>query len=91
LTENLSIRDGLALKNVSIGRLLQKVLITCYRHQVKLDHKFVSLVLALGVMEGLGQRLDPDVNILLKATPWVLQAVLVEYKEKQMANKTLYR
>lgn len=76
------------LKNVSVGKLLQQVLVACYTHQVKLDPKFVSLVLALGIMEGLGQRLDPDVNILLKATPWVLQAVLVEYKEKRMGSKS---
>lgn len=59
----------------------------CYQHQVKLEPKFVSLVLALGVMEGLGQRLDPDVNILLKATPWVLQAVLAEYRQAQTKSK----
>ena len=41
-------KEGLSLKNVSISTLLQKLLIACYIHQVKLESKFVSLILALG-------------------------------------------
>ena len=64
---------GLALGRVSIGSLLQKLLIACYIHNVKLESKFVSVILAMGVLEGLGRRLDPDIDILQLATFYVLR------------------
>ena len=66
--------SGLALGRISIGDLLQKVLLACYENNVKLDSKFVSIMLALGVMEGMGRRLDPDVDLLKAAAPQVLKA-----------------
>jgi aarF domain-containing kinase len=42
-------KEGLSLKNVMIGDLLQRLLIACYVYQVKLEAKFVSLILALGI------------------------------------------
>ena len=68
--------SGLSLGRIGVGALLQRVLVACYRHNVKLESKFVSVVLAIGVVEGLGRRLDPDVDILLKAAPYVLRASL---------------
>jgi len=66
--------SGLSLGRIGVGALLQRVLVACYRHNVRLESKFVSVVLAIGVVEGLGRRLDPDVDILRKAAPYVLQA-----------------
>lgn len=65
---------GLSLGRIGIGALLQRVLVACYNHNVKLENKFVSVVLAIGVVEGLGRRLDPDVDILRKAAPYVIKA-----------------
>jgi aarF domain-containing kinase len=66
--------SGLALGRMSICDILQKVLVACYESGVKLDSKFVSVMLALGVMEGMGRRLDPDVDLLKAAAPQVLKA-----------------
>ena len=68
--------SGLSLGRMGVGALLQRVLVACYRHNVKLESKFVAVVLAIGVVEGLGRRLDPDVDILLRASPYVLKASL---------------
>ena len=61
---------------VGIGSLLQKVLVLCYLHKVKLESKFVAVIIAMGVLEGLGRRLDPDIDVLLRAAPYVLRAAL---------------
>ena len=68
--------SGLSLGRIGIGALLQKVLVLCYVHQVKLEPKFVSVMIAMGVVEGLGKRLDPDVDVLLRAAPHILRASL---------------
>jgi aarF domain-containing kinase len=71
-----SLNVGLSLGKIGIGYLLQKVLVLCYTHQVKLEPKFVSVMVALGVVEGLGKRLDPDVDVLKRAAPYVFKAAL---------------
>jgi aarF domain-containing kinase len=68
--------SGLSLGRIGVAALLQKVLVACYKHQVKLESKFVSTVLAIGVVEGLGRRLDPDVDVLKKAAPYIFKATL---------------
>ena len=55
---------------------MQRVLVLCYTHQVKLEPKFVSVMVALGVVEGLGKRLDPEVDVLKRAAPYVFKAAL---------------
>ena len=68
--------SGLSLGRIGVAALLQKLLVACYRHQVKLESKFVSTVLAIGVVEGLGRRLDPDVDVLKRAAPYIFKATL---------------
>ena len=67
-------KSGMALGRMSLGDLLQKVLIGCYQNNVKLDSKFVSVMLAIGIVEGMGRRLDPDIDILKAAAPHILKA-----------------
>jgi aarF domain-containing kinase len=68
--------SGLALGRIGVGALLQKVLLLCYQYRVKLEPRFSSVVIAVGVLEGLGRRLDPNVDILKIAAPYVLKASL---------------
>ena len=68
--------QGLSLGRIGVGALLQRVLVLCYTYQVKLEPKFVSVMIAMGVVEGLGKRLDPDVDVLSRAAPYVMKAAL---------------
>lgn len=67
-------RNGLTLGRLGVSALLQKVLILCYKHQVKLESRFASVVVAMGIVEGLGRQLDPDIDILKRAAPYVMKA-----------------
>jgi aarF domain-containing kinase len=69
-------QSGLSLGRIGIGPLLQKVLVACYNHGVKIESRFAIVIIALGISEGLGRRLDPDVDILKCAVPYVLKASL---------------
>ena len=42
-------------------------------HQVKLEGNYVSVFLAMMVIEGLGRSLDPEANILSEAWPVVVR------------------
>ena len=43
--------------------------------QVRLEGRYSSLIVALGVMEGIGRQLDPEVDLMKMAAPYVLHAV----------------
>ena len=66
--------SGLNFKKISVSALLSRVMYACYKHQVKLESKFISVVLAIGVLEGLGRRLNPDVDLMMTATPYIAKA-----------------
>lgn len=69
--------SGLQLQKIGVGELLHKVLRLCYNHQVKLESRYISVVIAIGVLEGLGKRLDPEIDLLKLAAPYVMKAALL--------------
>ncbi len=46
------------------------------RYKVKMETRFASVILAIFVLEGLGRSLDPEIDILEKARPVLLQKSL---------------
>ena len=66
--------SGLSLGKISVGKILTDILSLCYVHEVKLESRFVAVVLALGIVEGIGRTLDPDLDILHEAGPYVFEA-----------------
>lgn len=57
-----------------VSGLLRRVLGLCCEHRVKLDPHFVSVLLSVAVIEGLGRRLDPDIDLLVRAGPFIARA-----------------
>ena len=57
-----------------VSGLLRDVLTLCYEHQVRLESRFVSVILGVAIIEGLGRRLDPDIDILARAAPFIARA-----------------
>ncbi|XP_064105098.1 uncharacterized aarF domain-containing protein kinase 2-like [Macrobrachium nipponense] len=61
--------NAISLAQVDVGILLQQVLGTLLKHQVRLESAFSAVVLAVFVLEGLGRTLDPNMDILERARP----------------------
>lgn len=66
--------SGLRLGQIQAGQLLTCMFSLCLQHEVKLESKFSSVVLAIAVLEGVGRSLDPDCNILKETLPVVARA-----------------
>ncbi len=64
-------RLELNLDRFNVGELLTKVFNTLLTHKVKLDASFSATILAIMVLEGLGKSLDPEMNIIMKAAPYL--------------------
>ena len=46
--------SGLHLNRINISDILKNVFVACYQHNIKLDAKFVNILLSIGVVEGIG-------------------------------------
>ena len=64
--------QGFSLTKLDVGELLSNVFSLLRSHRVKLDPNFVSVILSIMVLEGLGRTLDPDLDLMWKATPYLL-------------------
>ena len=65
-------KQGLTLGAIRIGALLGRVLELCRVHGVEIDPAMASIVLSTLVLEGLGRSLEPDLNLIDFAIPFVL-------------------
>jgi len=66
-------KKGLTLGAVRVGALLGRVLDHCRRYGVEIDPAMSSVVVSMLVLEGLGRSLDPDLNLIHAAMPFLLR------------------
>ncbi|KAG1713299.1 hypothetical protein DVH05_001019 [Phytophthora capsici] len=66
----------LSLKKVHVGALLRKVMELCCTHEVKLEGKYASIVVSIAVLEAVGRKLDPDIDLLAVALPIITQSLV---------------
>jgi len=65
-------KKGLTLGAVKIGSLLGRVLELCRANEVLLEPAMCNVVLSTLVLEGLGRTLDPDLNLIDAALPFIV-------------------
>ena len=65
-------KEGLTLGAVRIGSLLTRVLDLCRVHGVEIDPAMANVVLSTLVLEGLGRSLEPNLNLIDFAKPFIL-------------------
>jgi aarF domain-containing kinase len=63
----------LNLKNVEVGQLLSDLFMILVNHKVKLEANFASVIIAIMVLEGIGRSLDPELDILSAAKPFLFK------------------
>jgi aarF domain-containing kinase len=73
---------GLRPDKININELLSTVLMLCFKYQVKLESRYATILIAMGIVEGLGRELDPNINIMANATPFVMKASIEQMLAK---------
>lgn len=66
----------LKLEKVHVGTLLREVLELCCIHEVKLEGKYASIVISIAVLEAVGRKLDPEIDVLNVALPIIAQSLI---------------
>src|SRR6185436_8986650 len=57
------------LAKIRISDILAEVMQMVRTHHVKLDGDFVNVVIAIVLLEGIGKKLDPEMDLLKSALP----------------------
>jgi aarF domain-containing kinase len=65
-------KEGLTLGAVRIGTLLTRVLDLCRIHGVEIDPAMANVIISTLVLEGLGRSLEPSLNLIDFAMPFIL-------------------
>uniref|UniRef100_A0A8C0WP53 ABC1 atypical kinase-like domain-containing protein n=1 Tax=Castor canadensis TaxID=51338 RepID=A0A8C0WP53_CASCN len=66
-------KNTITLEKIHVSSLLSSVFKLLMTHKVKLESNFASIVFAIMVLEGLGRSLDPKLDILEVAKPFLLK------------------
>lgn len=72
-------KTGLKSSKIDINELLSNVLRLCFDYQVKLESRYAVIILAMGIVEGLGRKVDPDIDLMASAAPFVLKASIEHF------------
>nr|XP_003475386.1 uncharacterized aarF domain-containing protein kinase 2 isoform X2 [Cavia porcellus] len=65
-------KNSVTLEKLHVSSLLSSVFRLLMTHKVKLESNFASIVFAIMVLEGLGRSLDPKLDILEAARPFLI-------------------
>lgn len=69
-------KNTITLEKLQVSSLLSNVFKLLMTHKVKLESNFASIVFAIMVLEGLGRSLDPKLDILEAAKPFLLKGAV---------------
>lgn len=61
--------ETFSLSRLNIGNVLSQVLSAVQRYHVKMEADFVDTVLSILILEGIGRRLDPELDLFKSAAP----------------------
>jgi len=62
-------RETFSLNHVRISDVLNQVLRAVRQHHVKMEGDFINTVLSVLLLEGIGRRLDPDLDLFSSSLP----------------------
>ena len=63
--------NTLSLRQFQVSYILRQLFSMAIRHRVKIESNFATIMLAIMIAEGVGRALDPDIDILKCAVPYL--------------------
>lgn len=74
------------LKEVDLGALLHKLLDVATRHRLGIPPDLFLMIKALSTVEGLGRVLDPDLDVIEQATPFIKRIQLNRFNPRRVGK-----
>ena len=74
------------LKEIEVGKLLQDLLEIATRFQLRLPPDIFLMLKAISTVETVGRMLDPDFDMIAKASPFIEQVLMDRFKPQRVAE-----
>ena len=74
------------LGEIELGKLLQQMLEVAGEFQLRIPPDLFLMIKALGTVEGVGRMLDPDFDMIARATPFIANEKLERYKPERIVE-----
>jgi ubiquinone biosynthesis protein len=74
------------LKDIEIAKLLRELLELATRFRLRLPAEIFLMMKALSTVEGVGQMLDPDFDMIAQATPFIRRVKLERFRPQRIAG-----
>ncbi len=74
------------LKDIELGKLLQQLLELATELRLRIPPDIFLMMKAFGTVEGVGRMLDPDFDMIARATPFITKVKLARYKPERIAD-----
>ena len=81
---------GLDLKYIRFSQLLMDLVHTMRNNNLILPPDLTLLIKVFITLEGVGNRLDPDFNIVNEATPFITEVIRQRYRPDVLAKKSIH-
>ncbi len=79
---------GASLKDIELGPIFNRMLNLAYRYRIRLPGAFILLGKAMVTIEGVVANIDPKLNILVVAEPFLYRLLKRRYHPQQLLEKT---
>ena len=74
------------LKDIDLGDMLHQLLEITTKHQLIIPQDLFLMIKALSTIEGIGRKLDPDLDVIEKAAPFIKRIRLHRINPKRIIN-----
>jgi ubiquinone biosynthesis protein len=74
------------LKDIELGKLLQQLLELATSFRLRIPADIFLMMKALGTVEGVGRMLDPEFDMIARATPFITRVKLERFKPERIAD-----
>jgi ubiquinone biosynthesis protein len=74
------------LKDIELGKLLHQLLELATRFRLRIPPDLFLMMKALGTVEGVGQMLDPEFDMIARATPFIARVKLERFEPQRIAD-----
>ena len=74
------------LKDIELGKLLYQMLELATRFRLRIPADIFLMMKALGTVEGVARMLDPEFDMIARATPFITRVKLERFKPERLAE-----
>ncbi|CAB1079808.1 ABC transporter [Alkalispirochaeta odontotermitis] len=74
------------LRDIELGKLLHQLLELATSFRLRIPADIFLMMKALGTVEGVGRMLDPDFDMIARATPFITRIKLERFKPERIAE-----